>query len=115
MKVMVASVAFIINNLSIFISCLFFNDVFIVGMYTMRILDNGTNASNLSSMVNGTIGSTATGARLETEKMDTSSDSALSSMGSERVPSLSDGEWCDAGSDSGHTLPDHYIVDYHNK
>lgn len=84
------------------------------GMYTMRILDNGTNASNLSSMVNGTLGSTASG-RIETEKMDTSSDSALSSMGSERVPSLSDGEWCDAGSDSGHTLSDHYVVDYNSR
>lgn len=40
-------------------------------------------------------GVTATGDRL-----DASSDSAVSSMGSERVPSLSDGEWGDAGSDS---------------
>lgn len=40
-------------------------------------------------------GTTATGDRL-----DASSDSAVSSMGSERVPSLSDGEWGDAGSDS---------------
>lgn len=40
-------------------------------------------------------GTTATGDRL-----DASSDSAVSSMGSERVPSLSDGEWGDTGSDS---------------
>lgn len=34
------------------------------------------------------------------ERVDASSDSAVSSMGSERVPSLSDSEWCDGGSDS---------------
>lgn len=34
------------------------------------------------------------------DRLDASSDSAVSSMGSERVPSLSDGEWGDAGSDS---------------
>lgn len=77
-------------------------------MYPMRVLDGSNNPSNMSSMVNSTSGAIG---RLETEKMDTSSDSALSSMGSERVPSLSDGEWCDAGSDSGHTPAD-YIVDY---
>lgn len=83
-------------------------------MYTMRILDGANNASNSSSMASGNAGSTVT-ARLETEKMDASSDSALSSMGSERIASLSDGEWCDAGSDSGHTPADHYIVDYHSR
>lgn len=36
------------------------------------------------------------------------SDSAVSSMGSERVPSLSsDTEWMETNSDSGQT-PDHY-------
>lgn len=35
-----------------------------------------------------------------TDRLDASSDSAVSSMGSERVPSLSDGEWGDNGSDS---------------
>lgn len=35
------------------------------------------------------------------DRLDASSDSAVSSMGSERVPSLSDSEWGDgAGSDS---------------
>lgn len=43
--------------------------------------------------VNGAIGATG-------DRLDASSDSAVSSMGSERVPSLSDGEWGDAGSDS---------------
>lgn len=34
------------------------------------------------------------------DRLDASSDSAVSSMGSERVPSLSDSEWGDPGSDS---------------
>ncbi|GBP23475.1 Segmentation protein cap'n'collar [Eumeta japonica] len=38
--------------------------------------------------------------RFDSAERDSASDSAVSSMGSERVPSLSDGEWCDAGSDS---------------
>ncbi|XP_062703305.1 segmentation protein cap'n'collar isoform X2 [Aedes albopictus] len=50
----------------------------------------------------GTSGGTTSGDRL-----DASSDSAVSSMGSERVPSLSDGEWGDGGSDSAQ--------EYHNK
>uniref|UniRef100_A0A1Q3FG62 Putative bzip transcription factor nrf1 n=1 Tax=Culex tarsalis TaxID=7177 RepID=A0A1Q3FG62_CULTA len=41
------------------------------------------------------------------DRLDASSDSAVSSMGSERVPSLSDGEWGDGGSDSAQ--------EYHNK
>ena len=41
------------------------------------------------------------------DRLDASSDSAVSSMGSERVPSLSDGEWGDGGSDSAQ--------DYHNR
>lgn len=47
--------------------------------------------TNISTL--GAIGSTG-------DRLDASSDSAVSSMGSERVPSLSDGEWGDAGSDS---------------
>ncbi|XP_022900817.1 segmentation protein cap'n'collar isoform X2 [Onthophagus taurus] len=80
------------------------------GMYTMRMLDGGNNAVNNISMASATNG---TMSRADVERMDTSSDSAVSSMGSERVPSLSDGEWCDAGSDSGHTAGDHYVTDYH--
>lgn len=50
------------------------------------------------------------------ERLDASSDSAVSSMGSERVPSLSDGEWMETGSDSGHNTGDHYgNVDYHGR
>ncbi|XP_017297855.2 LOW QUALITY PROTEIN: segmentation protein cap'n'collar [Diaphorina citri] len=43
----------------------------------------------------------------------TDSDSAVSSMGSERVPSLSsDNEWMETNSDSGHTPGDHYSAEY---
>ncbi|KAF5284797.1 hypothetical protein FQA39_LY04522 [Lamprigera yunnana] len=78
------------------------------GMYTMRMLDSNNALNNVS------MGAAAAAnlSHTEVERIDTSSDSAVSSMGSERVPSLSDGEWCDAGSDSGHTTGDHYIVDY---
>lgn len=51
------------------------------------------NVTGLASGINGTMGATG-------DRLDASSDSAVSSMGSERVPSLSDGEWCDGGSDS---------------
>uniref|UniRef100_A0A182KB57 BZIP domain-containing protein n=1 Tax=Anopheles christyi TaxID=43041 RepID=A0A182KB57_9DIPT len=47
-----------------------------------------------------------TGSGTPGDRLDASSDSAVSSMGSERVPSLSDGEWGDGGSDSAQ--------EYHN-
>lgn len=76
----------------------------------MRMLEsNNTTASGIS--INCTAPNMS---RTDVERMDTSSDSAVSSMGSERVPSLSDGEWGDGGSDSGHTAGDHYIADYHS-
>ncbi|XP_017777366.1 PREDICTED: segmentation protein cap'n'collar-like isoform X2 [Nicrophorus vespilloides] len=81
------------------------------GMYTMRMLDSNNAVSNLS-MSSATGAAPMSSSRVDVERMDTSSDSAVSSMGSERVPSLSDGEWCDAGSDSGHTAGDHYVNDY---
>lgn len=56
------------------------------------LLPNPAGAPQMQTTLNG---NTATGDRL-----DASSDSAVSSMGSERVPSLSDGEWGDTGSDS---------------
>ncbi|VEN51713.1 unnamed protein product [Callosobruchus maculatus] len=97
------------------------------GLYTMRMLDGnngtggtgaGTNVSNVT-VTGGASGVTAAPSsgisRHDMERMDTSSDSAVSSMGSERVPSLSDGEWGDGGSDSGHTSSEHYVTDYHNK
>ncbi|KAL4721317.1 hypothetical protein ACJJTC_011696, partial [Scirpophaga incertulas] len=61
------------------------------GMYTMRMLDGASGHHpthhNHTHMM------------MTTAERDSASDSAVSSMGSERVPSLSDGEWCD-GSDS---------------
>lgn len=87
-------------------------------MYTMRMLDqNGTNTSalgpnaQLNQALLGThmqtnlssgIGSTASSSHQHAsgDRLDASSDSAVSSMGSERVASLSDGEWNEAGSDS---------------
>nr|XP_032528240.1 segmentation protein cap'n'collar-like [Danaus plexippus plexippus] len=57
------------------------------GMYTMRMLDGAP-----------TVHQTHAHMPVAAER-DSASDSAVSSMGSERVPSLSDGEWCD-GSDS---------------
>ncbi|XP_064076202.1 endoplasmic reticulum membrane sensor NFE2L1-like isoform X2 [Vanessa tameamea] len=59
------------------------------GMYTMRMLD-GASAGHVTH--------NQTHMPMNNER-DSASDSAVSSMGSERVPSLSDGEWCD-GSDS---------------
>ncbi|XP_075223334.1 NFE2 like bZIP transcription factor cap-n-collar isoform X2 [Lycorma delicatula] len=62
------------------------------GMYTMRMLDGGAACAERGA----------------------DSDSAVSSMGSERVPSLSsDTEWMETNSDSGHTPADHY-TDYHS-
>ncbi|XP_011878750.1 PREDICTED: segmentation protein cap'n'collar-like isoform X1 [Vollenhovia emeryi] len=97
-------------------------------MYTMRMLDNGSNnasgptgaAALPSVQTTGGTTSTATGVTtlpgVADERMDASSDSAVSSMGSERVPSLSDGEWMETGSNSSHTQADsHYTMDYASK
>lgn len=62
------------------------------GSLNNNLLPNAAGPQMQATMNGGT---TATGDRL-----DASSDSAVSSMGSERVPSLSDGEWGDTGSDS---------------
>lgn len=59
------------------------------GMYTMRMLDGASAVHVPHNHTHMPI----------TNERDSASDSAVSSMGSERVPSLSDGEWCD-GSDS---------------
>ncbi|XP_050448970.1 segmentation protein cap'n'collar isoform X2 [Cataglyphis hispanica] len=98
------------------------------GMYTMRMLDNGSNnatgPTGAAALPNvqtaGGTTSTATGVTtlpgVADERMDASSDSAVSSMGSERVPSLSDGEWMETGSNSSHTQADsHYTMDYASK
>ncbi|XP_048480182.1 segmentation protein cap'n'collar isoform X3 [Plutella xylostella] len=70
------------------------------GMYTMRVLDGGAASHHHAPPHNHTH------MMMTSAERDSASDSAVSSMGSERVPSLSDGEWCDAGSDSA--------VDYHS-
>ncbi|RVE54908.1 hypothetical protein evm_000275 [Chilo suppressalis] len=57
------------------------------GMYTMRMLDGAAAPHHNHTHM------------MMTAERDSASDSAVSSMGSERVPSLSDGEWCD-GNDS---------------
>ncbi|XP_015585303.1 segmentation protein cap'n'collar isoform X2 [Cephus cinctus] len=98
------------------------------GMYTMRMLDNSSNnASGPTGAaalpgVQSAAGAapSATGVTtlpgITDERMDASSDSAVSSMGSERVPSLSDGEWMETGSNSSHTQADsHYSMDYASK
>ncbi|XP_055697661.1 segmentation protein cap'n'collar isoform X3 [Phlebotomus papatasi] len=101
------------------------------GMYTMRMLDHNSTSNN-STATNGGLGSSINGAAgglgnsgallgMQTnlnglggltgahgDRLDTSSDSAVSSMGSERVPSLSDGEWGDAGSDSAQEYQSKY-------
>lgn len=64
----------------------------------------GGNGSGMTNLVPGVT---------TDERMDASSDSAVSSMGSERVASLSDGEWMETGSNSSHTQADsHYSMDY---
>lgn len=94
------------------------------GFYTMRMLEPNTTGANPSVLggpanttgliqnSNGAAGAAAmqtnlgglasngANATATGDRLDASSDSAVSSMGSERVPSLSDGEWGDAGSDS---------------
>uniref|UniRef100_A0A069DZN9 Putative bzip transcription factor nrf1 n=1 Tax=Panstrongylus megistus TaxID=65343 RepID=A0A069DZN9_9HEMI len=67
------------------------------GMYTMRMLEGSNN--------NGTVAGGGGGGSGGAD-----SDSAVSSMDSERVPSLtSDADWMEeTNSDSGHTSADHY-------
>ncbi|XP_044764903.1 segmentation protein cap'n'collar isoform X2 [Coccinella septempunctata] len=85
------------------------------GMYTMRMLETNNTPSSNVNLCSGVASGSSPMSRSEMERVDTSSDSAVSSMGSERVPSLSDGEWCDAGSDSGHNIGEHYVTDYQAK
>lgn len=82
----------------------------------MRMLDqNGTNASanaqlnqlpllgnHMQTNLSSGIGSSASSSQhyASGDRLDASSDSAVSSMGSERVASISDGEYNEAGSDS---------------
>ncbi|KAL5286440.1 NFE2L1 family protein [Megaselia abdita] len=67
------------------------------GMMPSNLHGNGSlNITNDGSLVAGATGLATHGGG---DRLDASSDSAVSSMGSERVPSLSDGEWGE-GSDS---------------
>lgn len=68
-------------------------------------MQHGAGAVGGITSASTTTGGGATGSG--GDRLDASSDSAVSSMGSERVPSLSDGEWGDGGSDSAQ--------EYHNK
>lgn len=72
-------------------------------MYSMRMLEGAVGGNNsMMGCHNHTL-----------ERAGTDSDSAVSSMGSERVPSLSsDNEWMETNSDSGHNIADHYNSDY---
>lgn len=78
----------------------------------------GVQAANASSGAGGgvvpvAVAPTTSLGAVTDERMDASSDSAVSSMGSERVPSISDGEWMETGSNSSHTQADsHYSMDY---
>lgn len=58
--------------------------------------------SNIQTNISSGVASTSSAAPVHVsgDRLDASSDSAVSSMGSERVASLSDGEWNEAGSDS---------------
>ena len=97
-------------------------------MYTMRMLDQNSTSNNSSAMSNVSsiphlglsqnpmqtnisglglaTGGSSAGSHTHPhtthtgDRLDASSDSAVSSMGSERVASLSDGEWGEGGSDS---------------
>lgn len=87
-------------------------------MYTMRMLDQSGNTTALgpnpqlnnallnnpgmqTSLASGGVGDGINSTVAHTgDRLDASSDSAVSSMGSERVASLSDGEWNEGGSDS---------------
>lgn len=105
------------------------------GMYPMRMLDsNATNNSTASSMMSGpgmssmlglgaaslpvggasgVIGSMADMAA-HGDRMEASSDSAVSSMASEPMSSLSDGEWGDTGSDSAQEYSQKYAAHHHH-
>nr|AIN41793.1 transcription factor cap and collar [Bactrocera dorsalis] len=72
------------------------------GSSTNGLAMNGAGATNSAlagGMTADLLGSGAGGTSASGDRLDASSDSAVSSMGSERVPSLSDGEWGE-GSDS---------------
>lgn len=105
------------------------------GMYPMRMLDsNATNNSTASSMMSGPLSSSMLGLGAASlpvggvsgiiggmgdlgahgDRMEASSDSAVSSMASEPMSSLSDGEWGDTGSDSAQEYSQKYAAHHHH-
>jgi nuclear factor erythroid 2 len=66
-------------------------------MYTPRLLENQTVGTHGLVLNNG---STAGGnpTVIPSTVIDTTNDSAVSSMGSERGPSISDGDWIDSNA-----------------
>lgn len=105
------------------------------GMYPMRMLDsNATNNSTASSMMSGPGVSSMLGLGAASlpvggasgvigslgdmaahgDRMEASSDSAVSSMASEPMSSLSDGEWGDTGSDSAQEYSQKYAAHHHH-
>lgn len=66
-------------------------------MYTPRLLDNQpVNHSIGLTSANG--GNPAVSSVIPSTVIDSTSDSAVSSMGSERGPSISDGDWIDTSN-----------------
>lgn len=105
------------------------------GMYPMRMLDsNATNNSTASSMMSGPPSASMLGLGAASlpvggasgligsmgdlgahgDRMEASSDSAVSSMASEPMSSLSDGEWGDTGSDSAQEYSQKYAAHHHH-
>lgn len=74
------------------------------GTNASGIAPNGTHinpsSSILSNHLQTNLSSASSSHQHNGDRLDASSDSAVSSMGSERVASLSDGEWNEGGSDS---------------
>lgn len=68
------------------------------GMYPVRLMDTASSSVPCNSAMQGAT------TMVQNSNTGGDSDSAVSSMGSERVPSLSsDTEWMETNSDSGHT------------
>lgn len=65
-------------------------------MYPTRLLENQTVAHGIIPMPHSVNGTAVAG--VANTVIDTTSDSAVSSMGSERVPSISDGDWIDTNA-----------------
>lgn len=65
-------------------------------MYTPRLLENQTVGHGLGMNNGPTASGNAT--VIPSTVIDTTNDSAVSSMGSERGPSISDGDWIDSNA-----------------